>query len=196
MAEQTQNRPSAADAFQRAPETDRSRLLAARRQGRALREQRKDGEVPRERENDLGGLTLNLHVDGEILGYKIVWEHDENGALEQRLMQGFDFVTQDELYARQAKVVPDEEIGSVISRFAKGTRSDGQALRAYLLKCPEEVWAELENRRYAAADKWDADIRRQAEEPDRKAGMRSLTGYRTEVDTGYSKEYQVGGDKR
>jgi hypothetical protein len=101
-------------------------------------------------------------------------------------------VLQDELYAKQAKIVPDEEITNVISRFVKGTRSDGQALRAYLLKCPDELWAQIESRRYRAADKWDADIRRQAEDPDSKAGLRSLRNVRSEIDTGYKKEYELG----
>lgn len=183
---------SASEAFQRAPSADTNRLLAARRQGRALREQRQEGTAPRERENTFGGLTLQLHVHGEIPGYKLVWENDDNGSIETRLMQGFDFVTQDELYAKQAKIVPDEEISSAISRFVKGTRSDGQALRAYLLKIPDEKWAELEQVRYDAADQWDRAIRRQAEEPDQKAGLRSLKHLRTEVDTQYRKEYELG----
>jgi hypothetical protein len=183
---------TAAGSFQRAPDVDTNRLLQARRQGRSLRESREDGTAPRERENDLGGLSLQLDVRGEIPGYKLAWVNDEDGAVEQRLEMGFDFVVQDELYAKQAKIVPDEEITSVISRFVKGTRNDGQALRAYLLKCPEEQWQEIESRRYRAADKWDADIRRQAEDPDQKAGLRSLKNLRSDIDTGYKKEYQLG----
>jgi len=183
---------TAAGSFQRAPDADSNRLLSARRQGRALREAREDGTAPRERENDLGGLSLQLDVHGEIPDHKLSWVNDENGAIEGKLQQGFDFVTQDELYAKQAKIVPDEEISNVISRFVKGTRSDGQALRAYLLKCPNDVWAEIESRRYRAADKWDADIRRQAESPEQGSGMRSLRNMRTEIDTGYKKEYQLG----
>lgn len=183
---------TAAGSFQRAPDVDTNRLLQARRQGRSLRESREDGTAPRERENDLGGLSLQLDVRGEIPGYKLAWVNDEDGAVEQRLEMGFDFVTQDELYAKQAKIVPDEEITSVISRFVKGTRNDGQALRAYLLKCPEEQWQEIESRRYRAADKWDADIRRQAEDPGQGTGLRSLKNLRSDIDTGYKKEYQLG----
>jgi hypothetical protein len=80
----------------------------------------------------------------------------------------------------------------VISRFVKGTRNDGQALRAYLLKCPDEQWQEIESRRYRAADKWDADIRRQAEDPGQGTGLRSLKNLRSDIDTGYKKEYQLG----
>ena len=183
---------TAAGSFQRAPDVDTNRLLQARRQGRSLRESREDGTAPRERENDLGGLSLQLDVRGEIPGYKLAWVNDEDGAVEQRLEMGFDFVVQDELYAKQAKIVPDEEITSVISRFVKGTRNDGQALRAYLLKCPEGQWQEIESRRYRAADKWDADIRRQAEDPGQGTGLRSLKNLRSDIDTGYKKEYQLG----
>lgn len=192
MSQQAKPNVSAADAFQRAPSADTNRLAAARRQGRALREQRKEGTAQRERENSFGGLTLQLYVHGEIPGYHLVWENDDNGAIETRLMQGFDFVTQDELYAKQAKIVPDEEISSAITRFVKGTRSDGQALRAYLLKIPDEMWEQLEAERYAAADAWDRAIRRQAEEPDRESGMRSLKHLRSEVDVQYRKEYELG----
>lgn len=192
MSEQAKKPGTAAEAFNRTPDGDTSRLLAARRQGRALREQRKEGTAPRERENSFGGLSLQLHVHGQIPGYNLVWENDDNGAIETRLMQGFDFVTQDELYAKQAKIVPDEEISSAISRFVKGTRSDGQALRAYLLKIPDDQWAEIEKIRHEAADNWDRAIRQQAAEPDREAGMRSLKHLRSEVDTQYRKEYELG----
>jgi len=187
---------TAAGAFQRAPDADHNRLLTARRHGRSLREARADGTAERERENDLGGLTLQLHVRGEIPGHKLSWVNDEDGGIETKLELGFDFVTQDELNAKQAKIVPDEEITNVISRFVKGTRSDGQALRAYLLKCPDELWAEIESRRYRAADKWDADIRRQAEDPQKGSGLRSLRNMRTEVDTGYKKEYELGAEAK
>lgn len=183
---------TASGAFQRAPDADHNRLLSARRHGRSLREAREDGTAPRERENDLGGLTLQLNVRGEIPGHKLSWVNDEDGGIESKLELGFDFVTQDELNAKQAKIVPDEEISNCISRFVKGTRSDGQALRAYLLKCPDDLWTEIESRRYRAADKWDADIRRQAEDPDQKAGLRSLRNVRSEIDTGYKKEYELG----
>jgi hypothetical protein len=189
MANETK---TAAGSFQRATESDNNRLLAARRQGRALREQREAGTAPRERENDLGGVGLQLSVHGEIPDHKLAWVNDENGGVEAKLQQGFDFVVQSELDAKQAKIVPDEEISSVISRFVKGTRTDGQALRAYLMKCPDSIWAEIESRRYRAADQWDADIRRQAEDPDRSAGLRSLKNLRSEVDTKFSKEYQLG----
>jgi hypothetical protein len=183
---------TASGAFQKATDVDTNRLLQARRHGRSLREKREDGTAPRERENDLGGLSLQLGIRGEIPGYKLAWVNDEDGAIETRLEQGFDFVTQDELDARQAKIVPDEEITSVLSRFVKGTRNDGQALRAYVLKCPDELWAEIESRRYRAADKWDADIRRQAEDPGQGTGLRSLKNLRSDIDTGYKKEYQLG----
>lgn len=192
MSQETRQPGSASDAFQKSSAADSSRLLAARRHGRSVREQRKDGDAPREREANLGGLTLQLHVHGEIPGHKLVWENDDNGAIETRLQQGFDFVLQSELNERQAKIVPDEEISSVISRFVKGTRNDGQALRAYLLKIPTEHWEELENQRYMAADEWDRAIRQQAEHPDEKAGMRSLKTMRSSVDTGFRKEYSLG----
>lgn len=196
MPQEPQNSGTAAKSFQQAPSSDASRFAAARRHGNALREQRQDGSAQREREGNMGGLSLQLHVHGDIPGYKLVWENDDNGQIESRLHQGFDFVLQEELNSQQAKVVPDEEISSVISRFVKGTRNDGQALRAYLLKIPQEQWDVLENERYIAADAWDASIRQQAETPDERVGMRSLKTMRTQIDTGYKKEYALGEQAR
>jgi hypothetical protein len=169
--------------FTQVPETDRSRLIAARRHGQQAQ---RDGAV-RERESDLGGVQLQLAVIGEIPGYHLYWANDENGYVEGLLMQGFDFVTQDELYTRKSKVVEDLEISSCVSKYVKGTRADGQALRAYLMKCPDDVWSERESRRHAMADKWDRDIKRQALEPSKEQGFYQFGN--TVVDTQYRKEY-------
>jgi len=191
MSEQ-QSKPAAASSFNAAPADDRNRLLAARRHARQSRESRAEGTAERERANDLGGLSLQMSVHGEIPGYHLYWENDENGAIETLLMEGFDFVLQEELYSKTAKVVADEEISSVISRFVKGMRNDNTPLRAYLLKCPEDLWEQREQRRYAAADARDAEIRRQADQPDEIAGMRKLKNLRSSIDTQYRKDYSQG----
>ena len=179
-------------AFNPIPETDRSRLIGARRHAQSPSRDKSE----RERANTLGGIQLQLYVHGEIPGYHLYWENDENGAIEQLLMAGFDFVTQDELNAKQAKIVPDLDITSCISRYIKGMRADGQPLRAYLMKCPDEIWNERENARYAAADQRDHDIYEQAVNPNTRAGFRKPNGVETHMDTQYRKEYGVGPVRR
>lgn len=172
-------------AFANVPETDRTRLIAARRHGQSAS---RDTAV-RERESDLGGVQLQMSVQGEVPGHHLYWANDENGYIETLLMDGFDFVTQDELYKREAKVVPDLDIASCVSKFVKGMRADGQPLRAYLMKCPDEIWATREKRRHAAADKRDYEIYKKASDPNRADGFYKPDSVNTTIDTTYRKEY-------
>ncbi len=183
------NTPSKpASSFTSLPSGDATRLKSARAHALVRKESQRDGDE-RERPADLGGLRLQMGVHGDIPGYHLYWENDENGAIEQLLLEGFDFVTQDELQDREAKIVPDLDISSVMSRFVKGTRTDGSALRAYLMKCTDDVWANRERQRHAMADEWDRQIRAQAEAPDASSGMRKLKGVNSSIDTAYRKEH-------
>lgn len=174
--------------FSAVPESDRSRLIAARRHG----QQTRSDSAVRERPSDLGGLRLQLDLNGlRIPGYHLYWANDEDGYIERLLMEGFDFVTQDELYSGEAKVVPDLDISSCVSKFVKGTRSDGQALRAYVMKISEDQWAEREAVRHAAADKRDREIRRMAQDPSKEQGFYKPDSVSTTVDTQYVKAYGV-----
>jgi len=171
--------------FSSVPETDRSRLIAARRHGQNTNRD----SATRERTSDLGGLHMNLFIEGSIPGYHLYFANDENGYIERLLMEGFDFVTQDELYARESRVVPDLDISSCVSKFVKGTRSDGQALRAYLLKIPDEMWAARERVRHEIADKRDWEIHRKATDPDKAGGFYKPQSVNTTIDSNYRKEY-------
>lgn len=181
------NEQKKAAAFANVPETDRSRLIAARRHGQTASRD----TATRERDSDLGGVSLQLSVHGSIPGHHLYWANDENGYVEQLLMDGFDFVTQDELYSKESKVVSDLDISSCVSKFVKGMRADGQALRAYLMKIPEEQWKNREDRRHAAADKRDREIHRKATDPNRADGFYKPDSVNTTIDTGYRKEYGV-----
>lgn len=141
--------PSAADA-------DRQRLDRAAEGARVRREHtRKEGS--RERPADLGGARLKLGVRGTIPGYHMYWENDDDGAIETLLYAGFEFVAPEEVQMTSA-FVSDSDLGHRISRFV-GKKEDGSPLRAYLLKCPDEIWAEREESRYEQANIWDADIK-------------------------------------
>lgn len=183
----TQEQKKAA-AFSNVPENDRSRLIAARRHGQTTNRD----TATRDRPNDLGGLRLQLDLNGlKLEGYHLYWANDEDGYVERLLMEGFDFVTQDELYAGKAAVVPDLDISSCVSKFVKGTRSDGQALRAYVMKIPEDKWLERESVRHRAADIRDNEIRRKAVDPSKADGFYKPDSVTTSIDTGYRKEYGV-----
>lgn len=153
--------------------------------------QRKDKEVPRERTKNFGGPRLKLSVRGEIPGFHLYWENDDEGAIEQLLYEGFEFVRPDEVGMQSATmsktaIVSDTDITNRVSRYV-GSKADGSPLRAYLLKCPDDLWAEREAARYEAADDRDSAIRAgRVQSPD---GMYKPRGADTSVDTGYRKEY-------
>lgn len=177
---------SASAAATAIPESDKQRLAAARKHAIARRETDRKG-AERSRSEVPGGIRLKMSVAGEIPGYHLYWENDQDGSIEQLLMEGFDFVSHTELQKQEAvAIVADSEISSQISRFV-GTKEDGTPLRAYLMKCPDEIWREREAQRYQQADAWDADIRRQADAP--ASGLRKLNGVKTSIDTQFRKEY-------
>jgi len=110
----------------------------------------------RERVADLGGPKLKLSVRGEIPGYTMYWENDEDGKIEDLLVDGFDFVSPGEV-ARASDVVADMDLSERISRYV-GRREDGSPLRAYLMKCPNELWKAREARSQRQASEWDNQV--------------------------------------
>lgn len=143
--------------------------------------------APRERTNTLGGLEarLKLAVRGEIDGHVLYWENDQNGAIEELLYEGFEFVKPSEI-ALTSHVVKDADLIDRVSRFV-GRQEDGTPLRAFLMKCPEEIWDERTQRREAQADDWDEAIYRQFTTPER--GRYSLQGSEIVHNTKFRKEY-------
>lgn len=156
----------------------------------ADRDAQQQETAPRTRQASFGGLKLKMSVRGEIPGYHLYWENDEDGAIEQLLDEGFTFVTKQELYGENARtpsnVVADQEIDSRISR-AVGKDGEGKSLRAYLLKCPDDVWADREAARHEMADKWDDDINHRLENPEQ--GFRKPNGVTSSINTRFRKAY-------
>ena len=144
----------------------------------------------RSRKSNFGGLRLKLSVNAEIPGFHLYWENDDGeGAIEQLLDDGFDFVTPEEVGMKSRyseSVVADSELTNRVSRFV-GKTEQGLPMRAFLLKCPNDVWAERESERHAMADERDADIRRRAR--GEQAGEYALKDRKTNVDTSYRKEF-------
>ena len=149
---------------------------------------RRDGQrpqAPRTRPANFGGPRLKLSVNGEIPGYHLYWENDDDGAVEQLLYEGFEFVTQDEI-SLTSHVVQDADITSKVSRYV-GKKADGSPMRAYLLKCPDDIWAEREQARYEAADNWDNAVRQGQVAPD--SGRYRPKGVASSIDTQFKKQY-------
>ena len=111
----------------------------------------------RERTPDLGGPQLKLSVRGEVPGHHLYWENDEDGKIEQLLFDGFDFVTPDEVQ-RASDLVADMDLANRISRYV-GRQQDGSPLRAYLLKCPQQLWDDRKAASQKQVDEWDQQIR-------------------------------------
>lgn len=179
------NKPNAAEeaAATQAANDRFSRAIQARNAAKRNAEQR--GGAERTRDANLGGPRLKMDVIGRIPGFHLYWENDQDAAIEQLLYEGFDFVEAHEV-RMQSHIVSDADIGNRVSKYV-GRQADGSPLRAYLLKCPDEVWAEREANRHAQADAWDDAIRRRNVVPDE--GRYTPKGMEGQVDTKYRKEY-------
>ena len=116
-------------------------------------------QLPRTRAARTGGPRLKLNVFKEIEGFHLYWANDEDAAIEQLLSEGFDFVKPDEAGMKSlTNVVADADLTDRVSKYV-GTKADGTPLRAYLLKCPNEVWEEIQAANQQQADEWDGQIR-------------------------------------
>ena len=162
---------------------DAARLDAAVSASRARREANRN--APRQRDENLGGMRLKMSVNGTIDGHHMYWENDEDGAIEQLLYEGFEFVLPEEV-RMQSVIVQDADLGNRVSRYV-GKKSDGSPLRAYLLKCPDDIWADREASRYRQADEWDSAIRQgKIQHGD---GRYKPKGTDINLDTKFRKEY-------
>jgi hypothetical protein len=128
-----------------------------------VRTEEQRSEAPRERDASIGGPKLKLKVFGDIPGHKLLWVNDDNAGIEEKLYENWDFVTPQEVnMARKVRsdIVIDQDVANRVSRHV-GTKEDGTAMKAYLMKCTEEQWKQLEAMRSEQADKWDEAILRQ-----------------------------------
>lgn len=117
-------------------------------------------QLPRERSAYTGGMKLKLKVFGDIPGYHMFWENDQDAAIEQLLEYGFEFVQKTEVGLNKT-FVADEGVDSRVSKHV-GVKQDGSPLRAYLMKVTNEIWDEIDRVNQAQADMWEEGIRRGA----------------------------------
>jgi hypothetical protein len=128
-------------------------------QGATAPAARRDTQRPaakRERKENFGGLRLKLAVAGTIEGYHLYWANNDAGEIESLLNEGFEFVEPSEVNLN-SHFVSDEDNSNRVSRFV-GKDAEGKALRAYLLKCPDEVWDDRQANGQEQADLWDEGI--------------------------------------
>ena len=130
---------------------------AAARAQVAVRTPAQRSEAPRERNKNFGGPRLKLSVPQTIAGYHLYWENDDDGAIEQLLYEGFEFVKPEEVRMQVQTIVADSDLNDRVSKFV-GKKADGSPLRSFLLKCKDEVWADREASRYQQADDWEDSI--------------------------------------
>lgn len=142
-------------------------------------------EDVRERVEDFGGPRLKLAVRGQIPGYHMYWEVDEDAAIETLLYEGFRFVEPEEVQMK-SHIVQDADVSNRVSRFS-GRKADGTPQRQYLLACPDDIWAAREAHRYVQADAWDTAIRQSVDRP--APGRYNPKGVTTTLDTKYKKEF-------
>lgn len=150
-------------------------------------------EAPRERTAGFGGPRLKLTVPYTIPGFHLFFENDDdNGAIEQLLYEGFSFVTKSEVglgrgtAAANVAVVADDDVTDRVTRFV-GKKADGTAMRAYLLKCPDAVWADREKERAVQADNWEESIRNEQANPE--PGRYNPKGVTPVLNNKFRKEY-------
>ena len=141
-------------------------------------------EKPRSRRNPgLGGAQLKLEIGkAGIPGFHLYWENDIDARLERLLGAGFEFASKEEvgMASLQQRVVADSEIDSRVSKYV-GTSEDGKAMRAYLMKCPEDLWEDIQHCINDVADSRDRDI---LESANRGGERYQPKGYETKVTSG------------
>lgn len=118
--------------------------------------QRITREQARERNSGTGGLRLKLAVAGEVPGHHLFWANDQDNEIETLLYEGFEFVLPSEV-RMGSWIVEDKDIAGKISKYV-GTKEDGTPLRAYLLKCPDDIWEDRQANAQNQADEWDRGI--------------------------------------
>ena len=120
------------------------------------REENQRAIMQRVRGASTGGMRLKLGVHGTIEGYHLFWENDYGSSINQLLSEGFEFVQRGEVNLN-AFVVADDDLDNRVSRYV-GSKEDGSPLRAYLLKCPQELWDDRQSMAQEQADSWDDAI--------------------------------------
>lgn len=160
--------------------SDARRLREEREAATRSPEQR--SEAPRTRRSNLGGAQLKLAVNMEIPGYHLFWENDVDARLERLLGEGFEFVTPAEVGHKNVtgRIVSDMDVTDRYSKYV-GTTDEGKPMRAFLLKCPNDLWEDIQYCINDLCDERDRDI---LESADRADDRYQPKGFSTKIKTG------------
>lgn len=137
----------------------------------------------RSRRSNLGGAQLKLEITATIDGFHLYWENDVDARIERLLSEGFDFVTPSEVGMRNVtgRIVADTDITDRVSKYV-GTTDDGKPMRAFLMKCPLDLWEDIQDCIADLADSRDQDI---LDSANRATGDRyKPTGYESKITSG------------
>lgn len=118
---------------------------------------REEAQAPRtRRRTNLGGMRLKLSVGNLIEGYHMYWANDENNEVQELLEEGFTYVKPSEVRMERG-LVADTDVSDRVSKYV-GTKANGDPLRAYLMKCPQDLWDEIQEASQEQANAWDSAI--------------------------------------
>lgn len=124
---------------------------------KVVRRESERTEAPRSRrQSNLGGARLKLAVHGSIPGYKMYWCNDDNNEVAELLSEGFTFVQPQEVSLTRG-IVTDADVADRVSKYV-GTKANGEPLRAFLMKCPQDIWDDLQAYSQEQANEWDGAI--------------------------------------
>lgn len=158
----------------------------AREEAAAVAATRNDSQrpaAPRSRRSNLGGAQLKLEVfNANIPGHHLFWENDVDARIERLLGEGFEFVTPEEVgMARMSnRVVADSDLSDRVSKYV-GTTDDQKPMRAFLLKCPNDIWEDIQ---YCIADLTDARDRDILDAANRSDDRYQPKGFDTKIVSG------------
>lgn len=136
--------------------TDENKSAAASTVAQVIRKEADRKSAPRTRPGNLGGPRLKLQVFGEIEGWHLYWCNDDDNAVEELLFDGFEFVAPDEVNM-VSRIVQDADVEGKVSKYV-GKKADGSPMRAFLLKCREDIWQERQEQGQQQANAWDSAI--------------------------------------
>lgn len=106
-------------------------------------EERQENTVARRKRIPMTMAVRKLEVP-ELPGFYCHWVNGEPDRIARAINAGYDFVQKDELpgysleLGDQTGISGSADMGDKISHIAGGTATDGQALRLYLMKLPNE----------------------------------------------------------
>lgn len=105
--------------------------------------ERQQNTTARRRRIPMNMVTRKLETP-ELPGFYLHWVNGEPDRIARAINAGYDFVKKDEMpgytleLGDQTGIKGDGDMGDRISHIAGGTATDGQALRLYLMKLPQE----------------------------------------------------------